>query len=440
MDFPNQNIDELLSSKLDGVLSAVDAEVLTSAMAKDPSLSEVLGELEDAKKLLVSGRSTKKLRANFSTSVVRSAQKRGAGMGESAPAWLLGIELGESKLSSLIKISEQDRSRRWLGAGALALAATLFLVWLAVPSTMRNEIASVREQSFVEQNKGEPSSTNVNSSVIAANPIGVELGHVAKTEVPNALFPIDSSKFDLNKDRGLNSSGPVIVAPVIVAPVIVAESDSGILEAKRAEEAQGTPIAYADPAKTEAKEKLFYTMILDVSIDPKAVENRSLERILETYNIVYTDDLVIDDSQLKSLEESRLVGGASLVGGDSLEEKMGVMFLRSTAKKLDLAIRDIINRFEDFPDFALDITTDSAAKMLVKQLGGIQVAEGSDGFARRLSVGKASGDSSPFASSMRRGKPMPLASRSTYKGGMISESSQNDDLSNVLFLLRQAKK
>ena len=435
MDFPNQNIDELLSGKLDGVLSAVDAEVLASAMVKDPSLSLVLREFEDAKKLLVSGRSTKKLGANFSASVVRSAQKRGAEMGKSAPAWLPPTEFGESKPSSPIKTSEPNRSRLWLRAGSLALAASLFLVWLTVPSTMRNEIASVPEQLLDEQVQGEPSSTDVDTSGLAANPIGSDSSNLAKSEAQNATTPVDSSKFDLSKDERFSTSGPVIVAESNSQHSEAKRTEAKQAETKRAEDGQGTTVAYAEPAKAEAKEKLFYTMVLDVSIDPKAVEDRTLERILETYNIVYTDDLVIDDSQLKSLEDSRLVGSDA-----SSEEKMGVMFLRSTNKKLDLAIRDIINQYEDFPDFALDITTDPAAKLLVKQLGSIKVAEGSDGFANRLSARKSSGNSSPFASSARRGKPMPMASRSKYKGGMVSGSSQNDELSNVLFLLRQAKK
>ena len=430
MDFPNQNRDELLSSTLDGKLSEVDAEVLASAMAKDPTLSEVLKRLEEAKKLLISGRSTKKLGASFSTSVVRSAQKRGAEMGELAPAWLLPMEHSQSKPSSQIESSEPNRSRRWIGAGALALAATLFLVWMTFPSKMRNEIASVPEPFFDEHVEIEPSLTDVDSSVIAAHPKGSDSSHLAITEAQNALTPMDSNRFDISKGGNLNSSGPMSVASVLVA-----DSDSRSLEANRMEVGQGATVAYADPVKTEAKENLFFTMVLDVSIDPKAVENRTLERILEKYKIVYTDDLVIDDSQLKNLEESRLVGDVA-----SSEEKMGVMFLRSTAKKLDLAICDIINQFEDFPDFALDVTTDPAAKVLVKQLGGIKVAEGLDGFAYRLSLGKDARDISPFASSIRRGKPMPKASRSTYKGGMISGPSQNDELSNVLFLIRQAKK
>lgn len=232
-------------------------------------------------------------------------------------------------------------------------------------------------------------------------------------------------KSDLKKDP--------VVSPLDLP--LIAASDVKELKAQQSKGSRETVVAAEVPAKSEVNEKLFYTMVLDVSIDPRAVENKTLERILEKYNIVYTDDLTIDDSQLKSLEESRLVGGV-----DSSEEKMGVMFLRSTAKKLDLAIIDIINQFEDFPEFALDVTTDPSARLLVKQLGSIQVAEGSDGSANRLALGKSAGNSSPFAASARRGKPMPKASRTAYKGGMISSSPKSNEMSNVLFLLRSAKR
>ena len=122
------------------------------------------------------------------------------------------------------------------------------------------------------------------------------------------------------------------------------------------------------------------------------------------------------------------------------EEKMGVMFLRSTAKKLDLAMRDIINQFEDFPDFALNFATDDSAKMLVTQLGSIQVADGTSGFAGRLSLQNDRGNNSPFASAAKRGKPMSKVSREKYKGGMNLALPEQDKMSNALFLLRPAKK
>ena len=187
--------------------------------------------------------------------------------------------------------------------------------------------------------------------------------------------------------------------------------------------------------KSVPNQKLYFTLVLDVSIDPEADENRTLERILEKYDIVSTDDLIVNDEQLKHLEESKLVGNTA-----NSEEKMGVMFLRSTAKKLDLAMVDIINRFEDFPEFAMDVTTDRSALLLVNQLGSVRVAEGISNTASRLLLEKVPGRNSPFATSARRGKPMDNASREKFRGGTVPANPARDEISYALLLLRPAKK
>ena len=416
MDTPNQNIDELLSGKLDCMLTAFDADKLATFMGEDPLLKKRLDDMAAARRLLASGRSGRSLRTDFAASVVQAAQKRGAEMGSEAPVWVIPKELHESQWFSPTEGSEQGR---WIIAGVLSLAATLFLVWLAVPSTEPLKIAAVMNLeetvpsigSDVPAVRGELLNTPIEALLVTSTL------NMAQLDAP--------VKSDLKKDP--------VVSPLDLP--LIAASDVKESNAEQSKGSRETVVAAEVPAKSEGNEKLFYTMVLDVSIDPRAVENKTLERILEKYNIVYTDDLTIDDSQLKSLEESRLVGGV-----DSSEEKMGVLFLRSTAKKLDLAIIDIINQFEDFPEFALDVTTDPSARLLVKQLGSIQVAEGSDGSANRLALGKSAGNNSPFAASARRGKPMPNASRTAYKGGVISSSPKSNEMSNVLFLLRSAKR
>ena len=416
MDTPNQNIDELLSGKLDCMLTAFDADKLATFMGEDPFLKKRLDDMAAARRLLASGRSGRSLRTDFAASVVQAAQKRGAEMGSEAPVWVIPKELHESQWSSPTKGSEQGR---WIIAGALSLAATLFLVWLAVPSTEPIKMAALMNAGEIVQ--GIDSDVSASGGELLNTPIEAPV----VTSTLNMAQLDAPVKSDLKKDP--------VVSPLDLP--LIAASDVKELKAQQSKGSRETVVAAEVPAKSEVNEKLFYTMVLDVSIDPRAVENKTLERILEKYNIVYTDDLTIDDSQLKSLEESRLVGGV-----DSSEEKMGVMFLRSTAKKLDLAIIDIINQFEDFPEFALDVTTDPSARLLVKQLGSIQVAEGSDGSANRLALGKSAGNNSPFAASARRGKPMPNASRTAYKGGVISSSPKSNEMSNVLFLLRSAKR
>ena len=88
----------------------------------------------------------------------------------------------------------------------------------------------------------------------------------------------------------------------------------------------------------------------------------------------------------------------------------------------------------------MDYTTDKSAGMLVKQLSSIKVAEGTDGFAKRLSLEEAPGNRSPFAVSTRRSQPMTIANRKKMKSGMVLGIDKGNDISNVLLILRPAKK
>ena len=142
-----------------------------------------------------------------------------------------------------------------------------------------------------------------------------------------------------------------------------------------------------------------------------------------------------NNEQLKNLEDSKTVGIVA-----NSEEKIGVLFLRAIARQLDLALQDIIEQFEDFPDFAMDFTTDKSAEKLVKQLSSIKVAEGTDGFAKRFSLEKAPGNRSPFAASVRRSPPMTNANRMKMKNGMVLGVDKGSEMSNVLLILRPAKK
>ena len=123
----------------------------------------------------------------------------------------------------------------------------------------------------------------------------------------------------------------------------------------------------------------------------------------------------------------------------ALQDKMGVMFLRSSAKNLGMALTEIFQSVEQFPDCAFEISTDNSAQQLVAQLSSIQVVESAAGFAKRLSFEGANGNS-PFASSAIRGKSLSPASRAKLKAPISTPASQDQaQRSNALFLLRSVK-
>ena len=448
MESPIKNLDELLNGMLDGVLSEADLVDLKREMDKNPSLQGRLNELSLLRGALQSGRSTLSLRPDFATSVTLAAKKRASEMGHDAPEWLVPPNTIPQFQKSLSPIAlNSDPSRRWSYAG-LALAASLLCVFLALPQAKRQGMVRVLDTvDEVIPDVGALATSDPGK--VPDDQTANQTGSIQLGERQSGFYreggapaePMPSSavaSLSHSNRRQVDFSLPLEIA-----------SDPGTSNpvASNPERAQTESVASRLPVDNSTKldanidgvvaanQKLYFTLILDVSIDPQAVENRTLEGILEKYDIVSTDDLIVDDEQLKHLEESKLVGNTA-----NSEEKMGVLFLRSTAKKLDLAMVDIINRFEDFPEFAMDVTTDRSALLLVNQLRSIRVAEGISDTASRLLLAKAPGRNSPFATSAQRGKPMDNASREKFKGGAVLVNPVRDEISYTLLLMRPAKK
>ena len=405
MDSPINNIDELLSCMLDGMLSQAELVELEREMAKNPSLVGRLNDISAIKRSMSSSRSTRSLRPDFASSVTIAAKKRAAEMGAEAPVWL--VSPGPIHKTLAPKPLNSVSLRSWIYAGSLALAASLLFVFLSFPKADRQGIVSVPEQ---EQIAANDSTTYEDAKELLE-------GKADKDLVADA---------DISPSK--SNSGPA----ELVIPEIKVES---VASSPPTVEANESVVTSSKPkGKPNQKQDLHYVMVLDVSIDPQAVENRTFEQILEKYKIVYTDDLVISDEQLKQLEDAQLVGNANA------EEKIGVMFLRSTGKQLGLAIQEVFHRQVDFPECILNMSTDKSSDLLVKQLSSIKVAEGFDGVAKRLTLVNTPGNKSPFAASVRQGKPMTTANREKFKGGMVPLISGQNDMSNVLILMRPAKK
>ncbi len=420
MDSPIKNIDELLSGMLDGMLSEADLVELKREMADNPSLKGRLDDLAVLRRSLLSGRSTGTLRPNFASSITLSAKKRAAEMGLEAPAWLATPDSLVPLQKSLAPRSVDSRPwRRWIFAGGLTLAATGLFVLISFPKVDRSGIVSIPaggEKIAVVESADIPEAPDVPESssektLLAGNSEIILVAEADSTPIKSKKDPVES----VAQVETVVSNPP---------PLDLRPADAVVLNLK-------------DKAKEKLKPKRipFYTVVMDVSIDPTAVENRTLERILEKYNIMFTDDFVMSDTQLKNLVDSNLLGNVA-----NSDEKMGVMFLRSTGRQLDLALQDIIGQFEDFPDFAMDLLTDKSAEVLVKQLSSIKVADGADGFAKRFSLVEAPGNRSPFAASVRRSPPMTSVNRKKMKNGMILGVDRGSEMSNVLLLLRPAKK
>jgi hypothetical protein len=179
-------------------------------------------------------------------------------------------------------------------------------------------------------------------------------------------------------------------------------------------------------------EKLF-ALVIDVSIDKVAIENRALESILKSHDVVYAEDLIINAELMAALEDSHFIGRANAVES----EKMGVMFVRAPMVKLSLAIEEIADRYKDFPEFTMDLAYDISVKLLIKQLSGIKVAGGKkNGVVLNLAPPQSSRSSLPFTASVRKSG---MFSREMMKEGTSQVLPETREMSYVLLRYRAAK-
>ena len=449
MDSPITPTQQLLSGMLDGALSEAESVELNAEMAKDPSLQSQLEILRVARQSLRSAFPAQVFRPDFAKSVTIAAKKRAAEMGENAPVWLVSSNSDKSKQTIVLPSTMDSVPRRgWLFAGGLSLAATVLFLVFSLPKSERQAIVSLPKVSAPEPKDSAPGDGKSVAKALESGFSEPEL------ETKNLLEPKPS---ELLAQSEIQSTAPA-KEMTSLSPSNVSESVAGF--AQPAGALPATELKSTAPALPEKKQKVNFTMMVDFSIAPQALEEKALEKILEKYGIVYSDELVLTDAQLKLLEDSNYVGNLektkellepnnidenripTIAQKQNTEEKMGVMFLRSSAKTLGLATLEIFKSEELLPDCALEISTHNSARQLVAQLSLIQVAESSAGIAKRLSFEGAKGNS-PFASSATRGKSMSPASRAKFKAPNFAPPNQAPDqaeLSNALFLLRPVKK
>ncbi len=414
MEFPPTNIDELLSGMLDGALSEGEARELTRAMIADPTLQNRLDELSHSRTALLKGRSRGRLGSGFSCKVTELARSRAKEMGNDAPEWLRAkpnkpVRNSQSARPEVArKVERKFELRPWLYAGALTTAAIFVFVFASVPKTEPDKLGILDsykpEQDFIPKDELLPDTTppslemDIEQSIAQRDPL--------KDSSPkNPTFPDGEFRADSNRAPEPPNLNPGQVDP-------------------------------SSPSK-----KFFFTLVLDITVDKVALENRALESIFEKYGIVYADDLVIDADQLKALEDSTLVdstNGAKSELDDSANgvksEKIGVMFLGATGEKLRLAVTDIFDQNKDFPDFSLDMSFEKSAELLVKQLSGIKIDDEASGVVQQLLPPNSKDTARSFSTSPRKAGAKRLG-----KLPLPSLLSDSLEKSYLLLLIRSAK-
>jgi hypothetical protein len=418
-------IDELLSGMLDGVLSDDEVRQLEGAMSADPSVGKRLDELSRLRTALLSGRNRSRLGAEFAGKVLKLSQERAIGMGSECPAWL-GSRPGESARSKLAKskVTDQPSKLAWVYGVVLASAVVFALVYASLPG--RDAQSNLAESSS-QENKAAPEEHIGNiSSLLAANQSDsgprettVPESSSTKPSIVNSIAQNEPSKTTVPGGNQTTSNFAINSRSDFSNTVVNSSSKADLNQNK------------TKPEFDLPTEKLF-ALVIDVSIDKVAIENRALESILKSHDVVYAEDLIINAEQLAALEDSQWIGRANAVES----EKMGVMFIRAPIDKLSLAIEEIADRYKDFPEFSMDLAYDSSVKLLIKQLSGIKVAEGKSGVGLNLAPPQSARTSLPFTASVRKSG---LFSREMMKKGTSKVLPETQQMSYVLLRFRAAK-
>ncbi|MCY2979552.1 MAG: hypothetical protein NTU79_12880 [Planctomycetota bacterium] len=427
MEFPPTNIDELLSGMLDGALSEREARELTRAMMADPTLQNRLDEISHSRTALLKGRSRGRLGSGFSCKVTELARARAKEMGKDAPEWLRSkpnepIRSSEFAPDVSRKVERKVELRPWLYACALATAAIFVFVFASVPKTEPDGQIAVNPNGFLGSDKPEQDLIP-KEELLAITPPSLEMD-IGKSIAPQRYMP--------------KGSAPKVETKTIAdflppKPKFLDGQDRADPKPPNQNPGEIDP---SSPLK-----KFFFTMVLDITVDKVALENRSLESIFEKYGIVYADDLVINEDQLKALEDSKLVdptndAKSELVDSTNVatSEKIGVMFLGSTGEKISLATTDIYNQDKDFPDFSFSISIDKSAGLLVKQLSGIKIDDEASGVVQRLLPPNSKDTARSFSTSPRK-----AGTKRSEKFPLPSHSSESMEKSYLLLLIRSAK-
>jgi hypothetical protein len=446
MEFPPSTIDELLSGMLDGALSEREARELTRAMLADPTLQNRLDELSHSRTALLKGRSRGRLGSGFSGKVTELARSRARGMGKDAPEWLRS-KPNEPVRSSELARSESARSesarsdaarrevarkvglRPWLYACALATAAVFVFVFASVPKTEldgRNAVNSDDKLRIPESDKPEQDLIPLKDLIADKTPPSLE------SDMGESLALLDMP---------LGSAPKVETTPVPerspTNPAVLDER--GLADSIEATNPPNQNPGQIDPLNLSKDSVL--TLVLDITVDKVALENRALESIFEKYGIVCADDLVINADQLKALEDSKLVDSTNVAKSELVDsingatsEKIGVMFLGATGENISRAVIDISDRFKDFPEFSLDMSFDKSAGLLVKQLSGIKIDDEASGVVQRLLPPSSKDSARSFLTSPRKAGKNRLG-----KFPSPSKLSEPLEKSFLLLIIRSAK-
>jgi len=469
-----QQLEELLSGMLDGVLSEDEQRQLESAMQNDPSIALRLEELAELRRSLLRGRSVGRLGPDFSKRILQAAQERAESL-ESPPAWILpnhpnAVPAGSESSPSIDFNSDFDYESKVHESATHStfkrtpnarpvVAQTMLSNYESSSATLRDRVLRFWGPSLL--------------AVVAFGALFFSLPKLAPVD-PSASpitvsgNPVESDPDPIQSDpSGVKTIGPstsnVASAPTKTlpqTPAIEVPKEGGLAAEEKMlnnntssvatspapnQDGSVNPSAFtnAEPKETEAKkEKELFTLVAEVHVDPVADEQQMLNQLLEQYELIVASDLNLDRAQIDALVASKIIGSPD-AGAATNEASM--YFLKAKDKQIDGFLVTLQSQYKDFPYYQLNLTTDKSVKALINQLA--MVSDGSTGApaAHRLTfrdeLTKKEVNEFP---SMLEGNGMDLGRRKASKdepamNNGLKNGPGKDGYSYLILLVRQAQ-
>ena len=443
-----QQLDELLSGMLDGVLTEDELRQLESAMQNDPSIAAQLEELADLRRSLLRGRSVGRLGPDFSKRILQAAQDRAQTL-ESPPAWILpdhpnaALPASESTPSidfnsdfnsdydSEFEVQEStNRStfKRTRNARPV-VAQTIISNYETSSATLRDRVLRFWGPSllavvafgalFFSLPKLAPVDPSQSPTAVSGNPVIPDPDPIQSD--PSGVKPIGPSTSNI-------ASAPAEALPATSA--IAVPKEGGVVA--------GEKMANDDGADKPAANREMFTLVAEVHIDSLADENQMLKQLLEQYELIVSSDLNLDRSQVDALIASKIIGSPGATGDTS---EASLYFLKAKAKQIDGFLVTVQSQYEDFPYYQLNLTTDKSVKVLVDQLAMVSDSTAGASAAHRLTFRDEQSDKQILQFQPRLGgNGLALGRRKALKGLPAKNNAIGaDGYSYLILFVRNAK-
>ena len=196
MSVPKQDIDDLLSGMLDGMLTFEESIFLEREMANDPTLQARFDELSFLRRALLSGRTVATLGPNFASFVTQAARARVRENEQVAPK--TGVSENPATVSSekayqVAKSGNHHRWLRWIYVGSVSIATCVVLLVFSMPTRHDSNLISDSD-SVLGQQSSDSTDTTSNDLAVADDQLVREIAKDVVEKMDNR--PVDREPVD----------------------------------------------------------------------------------------------------------------------------------------------------------------------------------------------------------------------------------------------------